>query len=130
MGIKENRSNEQRVWKNRLDEICQRYNIIDKEEFKRSREGEQLKNSSNPWSRKNKLKHIKYKNEIKRDRQKTLNDIYKEVVDNSYNDELTSLRNELNEINSLITRYDELLLELNDKKYELEKKISFIETYE
>ena len=130
MGIKENRSNEQRVWKNRLDEICQRYNVIDKEEFKRSREGEKLKNSSNPWSRKNKLKHIKYKNEIKRDRQKTLNDIYKEVVDNSYNDELTSLRNELNEINSLITRYDEFLLELNDKKYELEKKISFIETYE
>ena len=130
MGIKENRSNEQKVQKNRLDEICQRYNIIDKEEFKHSREGEQLKNSSNPWSRKNKLKHIKYKNEIKRDRQKTLNDIYKEVVDNSYNDELTSLRNELNEINSLIARYDEFLLELNDKKYELEKKISFMETYE
>ena len=130
MGIKENRSNEQRVWKNRLDEICQRYNIIDKEEFKRSREGEQLKNSSNPWSRKNKLKHIKSRNEIKRDRQKTFNNIYKEVVDNSYNDELTSLRNELNEINSLITRYDEFLLELNDKKYELEKKISFIEMYE
>lgn len=130
MGIKENRSNEQRVWKNRLDEICQRYNVIDKEEFKRSREGEQLKNSGNPWPRKNKLKHIKSRNEIKRDRQKTFNNIYKEVVDNSYNDELTSLRNELNEINSLIARYDEFLLELNDKKYELEKKISFMETYE
>ena len=62
------------------------------------------------------------------DNDKDLND--NSNFDNSYNDELTSLRNELNEINSLITRYDELLLELNDKKYELEKKISFIETYE
>lgn len=128
MGRAENRSEDYRVWKNRLNDIFNRYNVEDKEDFKDSRTSKQLKNGVYI---KEEIDKSSEKPSRKTERQQAKSDIKRQVVDMSEQptQKVTTTRQQLEEINQLIARYNDFILQLEEKKYELEKEIAYDEWY-
>ena len=128
MGRAENRSEDYRVWKNRLNDIFNRYNVEDKEDFKDSRTSKQLKNGVYIKEETDKSSE---KPSRKTERQQAKSDIKRQVVDMSEQptQKVTTTRQQLEEINQLIERYNDFILQLEEKKYELEKEIAYDEWY-
>lgn len=132
MGKAENRNEEHRVWRNRLNNIFEK-NGFSKEELKDSKMGKQLKNSGNPLNKQpNVEKHIEQASSIKKDRRDAKAEIVREVRDMSEVPtpvDTTSKRQQLENINQLIDRYNDFIIQLEERKYELEKEIAYDEWY-
>jgi predicted RNase H-like nuclease (RuvC/YqgF family) len=128
MGRAENRSEDYRVWKNRLNDIFNRYNVEDKEDFKDSRTSKQLKNGVYI---KEEIDKSAEKPSRKTERQQAKSEIKRQVVDMSEQptQKVITTRQQLEEINQLIERYNDFILQLEEKKYELEKEIAYDEWY-
>lgn len=128
MGRAQNRSEDYRVWKNRLDDIFNRYNIEDKDDFKNSRTSKQLKNGVYI---KEEIDKSSEKTSRKTERQQAKSDIKRQVVDMSEQPTQTvkTTKQQLEEINQLIERYNDFVIQLEEKKYELEKELAYDEWY-
>lgn len=128
MGRAQNRSEDYRVWKNRLNDIFNRYNVEDKEDFKNSRTSKQLKNGVYI---KEEIDKSSEKTSRKTERQQAKSDIKRQVVDMSEQptQPVKTTKQQLEEINQLIERYNDFVLQLEEKKYELEKELAYDEWY-
>lgn len=128
MGRAQNRSEDYRVWKNRLDDIFNRYNIEDKDDFKNSRTSKQLKNGVYI---KEEIDKSSEKTSRKTERQQAKSDIKRQVVDMSEQptQPVKTTKQQLEEINQLIERYNDFVIQLEEKKYELEKELAYDEWY-
>lgn len=133
MSRAENRAEEQRVWKNRLNKLFDRTiykkvydDVKTPEDLKKYSVGIDMKNSGCLSSKPDKWKKANEKSEIKKDRQNAKSEISRELIDLSAIPTEEFYENpweRLKEIEYLQDHYNKALIDLEEEKYRLEKYI-------